>query len=288
MADVTITLTGANGDTITLGYGDFILESEVSGFGRPPVKVRIDENASDGGTFRYSRRSIREIDMPVMVSGVNRTEVESKLRRLARILDDSTGIGTTITVTYASGEVWFIEGHNVSGADTKFGENGVLTFARWLLVFQCPQPYWTRQAPVSYSVAAAASGRGLLSPNTMANMKVAAAQVLGNISVDNPGDVSAPPTYILNGPFDSVTIQNASGVGFVYNAPVIAGNSVTINTATGTVTDQAGANKYASLSAAPKFFNIPAGTSPVLMTAVNSTTATLLQLNFQPRKEVVF
>jgi len=287
MADVTISLTGANGDTVTLGYGDYILESEVSGFGRPPVKVRIDENASDGGTFRYSRRSIREIDMPVMVTGSTRADVESKLRRLAKILDNSSGAGTVITVTYSTGDVWFIEGHNVSGADTKFGENGAINFARWLLVFQCPNPFWTRQAPVSISVAASSSGRGLFSPNTMVYMKVAASQVLGNVSVDNPGDVASPPTYILTGPFDSVTITQG-GVGFTYNAAVTAGNTVTVNTQTGTVVDQSGVNKYASLSAAPKFFTIPSGTSQVSMTAVNTTTATLLQLNFQPRKEVVF
>lgn len=287
MVDVTISLTGANGDTITFDYDNYILEQGVAGFGKAPVKVRIDENASDGGTFRFSRRSIREIDLPVVVTGTDRADVEVKLRRLARILDDSTGTGTMITVTYKNGEVWQIEGHNVSGATGTYGENGLLTFQRWVLVFQCPQPYWVRQQAVSYSVSAASAGRGLFDPNSMVNMKVAASQVLGTVYIDNPGDVASQPVYVLNGPFDSATILQ-NGIGFSYEVPVASGKSVTINTVKGTVIDQDGVNKYANLSAAPKFFTIPTGSSQVSMTAINSTSATTLQLNFQPRKEVVF
>ena len=288
MVDVTISLTGANGDSITFDTMNYILEQGVSGFGRAPVKVRIDEAASDGGVFRFSKRGIREIDLPVMIVGTDRNDVETKSRRLARILDDSSGTGTIITVTYANGDSWFIEGHYVSGATSEGGENGLINFNRWVLVFQCPNPFWTRTIPVTYTVNNSGTGRGLYSPNTMVNMKVASSQILGTVSIDNTvSDVSVQPTYVLTGPFDSATITQ-NGVGFTYNAAVTAGNSVTVNTAAGTVVDQAGVNKYANLSTAPRFFQIPAGISQVSMTAVNSTTATMLQLNFQPRKEVVF
>jgi hypothetical protein len=69
---------------------------------------------------------------------------------------------------------------------------------------------------------------------------------------------------------------------------VTAGNTISVDTATGTVVDQAGVNKYASLGSAPKLFSVPAGTSAVSITATNTTSATGIQMNFQPRKEVVF
>ena len=53
MVDVTISLVGANGDSITLSdTGDFVLASGVTGFGIPATSVRIDESAGDGGLQR--------------------------------------------------------------------------------------------------------------------------------------------------------------------------------------------------------------------------------------------
>lgn len=286
MADITISLTGANGDTITINNDDFILENGVSGFGRPPVKVRIDESATAGGVWRFSRVGIREIDLPITITAPTRALLEAKLRRLAMILDDSAG-GVTITATYTNGDVWqILDAHYTGGAKTESGENSLATFARWVLIFQCPQPYWVRQQAISYTAQGTTSGRGLFAPNTMVNMKVASSQVLGNVLVQNPGDVPAMPKYVLTGPFDSATIQLGT-TGFTYNATVAAGSSIFIDTAAGTVLDGSGVNKYGSLSSAPKFFSIPAGSSTVSMTALNTTSASSLQLNFQPRKEVV-
>lgn len=287
MADVTVSITGANNDTIVFNNDDFILENGVAGFGRPPVKVRIDESATAGGVWRFSRVGIREIDMPVFITAPTRADLEFKLRRFAKILDDTNG-GVTIKVTYANGEVWqIVDAHYTGGAKTVSGEDSLATFARWVLNFQCPQPFWVRQQAISYTASGSATGRGLFSPNTMVNMKVAASQVLGSIAVDNSaGDVPSPPKFVLTGPLDSATFTY-NGTGFTYNAVIAAGSSVYIDTAAGTVVDGAGVNKYANLSTAPKFFNIPAGLSTVSMTAVNTTTATKLQMNFQPRKEVV-
>jgi hypothetical protein len=288
MTDITMTLTGANGDTITFDNVNYILESDVSGFGRPPIEMRIDESALDGGMFRFSRRGIREVDMPIYILGISRADVEAKMRRLSAILDDSSGTGTIIQANYANGDEWFLEGHYSKGAESQFGESGTLTFARWLLSFRCPNPYWTRLDAQSFSVTGGGtSGRGLFSPNTMANMKVAPSQVLGALSFTNAGDVPAPPTWIFTGPFDSVTVSSGSSQ-FVYNAAVTAGNTITVNCAKGTVIDQAGVNKYASLSAAPKLFSIQPGSTSVNISAVNTTSASQIQLNFQPRKEVVF
>jgi hypothetical protein len=288
MADITLSLTGANGDTVVFDNVNYLLENGASGFGRPPVSVRIDDSALDGGTFRFSRRGVREIDLPVYIFGGSRSDVETKLRRLARILDDSTGTGTVINAAYASGENWFTEGHYVNGAKTEFGENGTLTYCRWVLVFQCASPFWTRAESQSYSVGAASTaGRGLFSPNSMANMKITSSQVLGSVSVSNVGDVPALPKWIFTGPFDSVTVASGNS-SFSYNAVVTAGNTISVDTATGTVVDQAGVNKYASLGSAPKLFSVPAGTSAVSITATNTTSATGIQMNFQPRKEVVF
>jgi Phage tail protein len=293
--DITISLTGANGDTITFDNVNYILENGVSGFGRPPVKIRIDENATDGGTFRYSRRATREIDLPMYVLGTSRDDVEQKLRRLSELLDSSTG-PTVISATYASGQTWTITGYNIAGGSHVYGDNALQTFARLVLVFQCPQPFWSLSTAVSLSIGVAAtSGRGLFgSGNSLTAMKVTSGQVLGQLRIENPdGDVPSPATWVLTGPFDTATITNAAGVGFTVNAQTTSGNYITIDTNAGTVVDQSGTNKYSSLASAPKLFSIPPNSS---LASVNLTGATIYaptsvtraQLTFQPRKEVVF
>lgn len=286
MADITLSLTGANGDTITLGADDYILENAVNGLGRPPIVSRLDQSSADGGVFRFSRRGIREIDLPVLVVASDRASLEVKLRRLQRILDNSTGVGTTIRASYSTGESWSIVGHYVNGAESQSGDNGNSLFQRWVLVFQCPQPFWVRDQAITYIAATTASGRGLFNPNDLVNMKVAASQVLGAISVSNPGDVAAPPKFVITGPADSASFSLGS-LAFTYNARIDAGVTITIDTTAGTVVDDSGINKYANLSAAPKFFQVPAGASTINMNAVNATSATSLQMTFQPRKEVV-
>jgi phage-related protein len=205
---------------------------------------------------------------------------------LQRILDNSTGTGCTIRASYSNGDSWSIVGHYTKGAESITGDSGSTTFQRWLLVFQCPQPFWVRDQALTYSVATTATGRGFFNPNDMVNMKVAASQVLGAVSVQNPGDVASPPTFVITGPVTSATFSLGS-LGFTYNASITAGSTVTIDTIAGTVVDGSGANLYANLSTAPKFFQIPAGISTVNISAAGSTSATLVQMTFQPRKEVV-
>jgi hypothetical protein len=102
----------------------FILEKGLSGFGRPPVRLRMDVSASDGGVFRFSRRNMRDIDMPITVTGASREDVEFNLRRLQRVLDNSSGVGTVVTVTSPEGDSWSVTGFYVQGANTVWGEGG--------------------------------------------------------------------------------------------------------------------------------------------------------------------
>lgn len=295
MANYVVSLTGPNGDTITFDDSVYILERGLAGFGRPPMRLRTDLSASDGGVFRFQRRDMREIDMPITVSGVDRADVEANLRRLQRVLDNSSGTGTTLKVSNPEGGTWSIVGYFVSGANTVFGEDATQAFARWVIVLRCPNPFWTSSQVVNYSVSVAStSGRGLFNPNSLVNMKVTSSQVFGSITVDNPlGDVPSYPTWKLVGPFSSAAIT-LNGVGFTYTpaSPVTAGNFVIVNTEAATIVDQSAANAYSGLTTAPKFFQIPSGSSTISVLLTGSgggtpTSATTALLSFSPRKEVI-
>lgn len=283
-----VSITGTNGDTIEFGSDGFILETGLRGFGIPAPVLRIDKSASDGGVFRYSKRDIREIDFPIVVVADSSDELEANLRRLANIFKGAI----TLKVTYESGVAYELVCYYNGGAETTRGEDGSDLHARWVVILQAPQPFWTRSVPEQFSVTASAGGaRGLLSAATgfksLTRLLVKTSQALGSITVQNNGDVAAPVVWQIKGPTTSVAIT-LNGVGFTYSETTAIGDTITIDTEAGTVVNQNGTNKYAFLAAAPKLFSIPSGISTVSITATGSdTTNTKISGFYSPRFEVI-
>jgi len=285
MVNVSISLIGANGDTIQLGneQGDYILTTGVSGFGIPPTRVRIVESASNGGVWRNSKRGVRDIDLPIAIFGSDRQDVETKLRRLARLLQDQVA-ATKIRASYSDGTAYELNAHYVGGADVTYGNEANSTMAKWVIQMQAPQPFWESVEPFNYTLAMSA-GRGLLPQ--LSKMKLSGQFGFGSVTLTNPGDVSAFPVWVITGPVDSITITQ-NGVGFVYQDAVDAGETVTIDTFAGTVRNNLGQNKYGSLAPAPKLFAVGPGVQSVTIEAPGSTTATRISGNFKERREVLY
>jgi len=276
-------LTGANGDEITFDLTNYVLNPSLTGFGIPPTSVRIDESARDGGTYRYTRRAVRNIDMPVTVLGSSATDVETKVRRLARLTQDTLG-ATTLTALRDSGNLTMAL-HYVGGAELEYGgDTGGLQFARMLLSFQAPNPYWQSADTESFTVTTGDTGRGLLPELT--KLRVASSQAIGLINVNNTSDVPVFPSFEVVGPVDGLTITlNGSGWSFTEN--VTTGDIYTVDHAAGTVTGIGGVNRYDILSTAPKFFSFPPGNSSVLVIGTNSTADTTITCNYNLAFEVV-
>ena len=283
MVDIQISLIG-NDDEILLDHGgDYILTTGTIGFGIPPTEVRIEPSASDGGVFRFSRRDVRELDLPIVIFGHDRDNVEFNLRRLSAILRETP---FKVRATYDTGEKWDLEGIYIGGGETQYGSDAGKEYCRWVVQVQCPQPFWVSTSSISYTVGSGDAGRSLIP--WLAEMRVSSSQAIGAINVENPGDVDSYPVWTLNGPFDQATITNADGTqAFVYNAVVAAGAKIIVDTRDGTVKNGSNANMYQYLGTSPKLFSIPTGTSQVTVAATNTTSATSISLSFQPRKEIV-
>lgn len=288
-AELEVSLTGANGDTITFqNQGSFVLTTGLAGFDIPQTNLRIDGSASDGGIFKFASRSVRILDLPIVILGDNRADVEAKLRRLGAMTQNGSG-GTVIRVSYPTGETWELVGYYAGGAEgERGGESGGGNFTKWILTFHCPQPFWTRTTFETFTVRTGTTGRGLLETTSLSNLRVASAQAIGTLHVQSTGDVDSYPVWQLVGPMDSCTATRASdGASWAYTSAIAAGSTVTIDTFAGTVIDNTGANKYANLGASPKLFTVPSGISDITVVAPGSTSATQITLAYQPRKEVV-
>lgn len=283
MVDIQISLVGANGDTIALADdGDFVLASGVSGFGIPSTEVRIDDSAGDGGTWRHTKRGVRDLDLPIVVFGESRADVESKLRRLARLLQTTRG-ATRIVASYPDESSLFLEAHYVGGAETQFGEDAGLHFCRWAIQMKAPQPYWQTSNEFSFSVTEGSAGRGLLPELT--RLMVTSSQTLGVVEVDNEGDVKIQPRWTIRGPIkDFVASDGTQSFGF---AEVPNGAIYTVDTATGEAYDEAGENIYYLLSSAPKLFGLEPGVSNITVDGTETSQETVITCFYSPRYEVI-
>lgn len=293
MVDITLNLVGYNGDTIVLDGSDgFHLERGFRGAGLVPADVRVQDSAGDGSVWRSSRRQSRELDLPIVVTGTDREDVEQKLRRLAAVLSDRVA-PPKLQAVYSDGDGPFdLTVHYTAGGETTFGEDAASTFCRWPITLTAPDPYWVSQDSESSFLGSSPDIRGLLP--RLHNLPVKSSQVIGEFTVENRGDVDSFPVWTFRGPLDEVTVTSAAGQSFSYVDPIADGETITIDTFNATVVDQDGVNKYASLGASPKLFPLPAGVSTVNVEALGTVPAstgvagTLITCSYRPRREVIY
>lgn len=293
MVEISLNLIGSNGDTIRLDGSDgFVLERGFRGAGLVPADVRVQDSAGDGAVWRSSRRTSRELDLPILVAGSDREQVQGKLRRLAAVLSDRIQ-PPRLQAVYSDGEGPFdLVVHYTAGGETTFGEEAGATFCRWPITVTAPDPYWVSQDSESSFLGSSPDVRGLLP--RLHNLPVKSSQVIGEFTVENRGDVDSFPVWTFRGPIDEVTVTSAQGQSFSYVDAIGDGETITIDTLNATVVDQDGVNKYASLGASPKLFAIPAGVSTVNVEALGTVPAsagvagTLITCSYRPRREVIY
>lgn len=281
-------LTGANGDTVIFDHTNFVLTPAINGLGIPPVSVRIDPSSRDGGVFRNSRKNVRNIDLPVVVLGNSNLDVEAKLRRLSRLVQDQ--VGPTVLTAIRDDQNGnpnnlTMQVHYVGGAELSYGESsGGSEFARLVLSFQAPQPYWESETAESFTVSSGNTDRSLLPQLT--KLKLSSSQALGVIEVDNTSDVPVFPVYQINGPVTNLRVTDGLDAWEI-DGVIVEGDLLVVDTEAGTVTGIGGVNRYASLKPAPKLFPFQPGESTINVEGIDANINTLITCSYNLRFEVV-
>jgi hypothetical protein len=283
VVNVNFALIGANGDTIVFDQRNYVLNPDFIGFHIPPSQVRIEDSAGDGGVFRHAKRGIRNIDLPVTVLGSSRADVQAKLRRLARVTQHNAG-PLVIQAQYTDGKRLTLEAYYVGGGEGQWGEEAGEIWNRWVLQLRAPRPFWRSTTVQQFTVTGGGTGRGLLPQ--LSKLRVSSSQSLGTIQINNTGDVASFPTYRIIGPIQNLSISNGT-VGFSFAEPVLEGEVIFVNTETGEVTDQTGANRYSILSPAPKLFRIPTGESAIFIEGTDTGPSTRIDAFYSQKFEVV-
>lgn len=283
MVTVVYSLEGANGDSVVFDQADLVLNTGIGGFGIPPTSVRIEASAGDGGVWRHTKRLPRDVDLPITIFGDNRVDVESKLRRIGKILQDEQG-PSKLRATYSNSTSLYLELHYVGGAETTIDNNSAgQTWCRWVLSMRAPNPFWRSGIKEQFSISTGSTGRGLLP--LLTKMKVSSSSTLGVVTVVNAGDVNAFPVWQITGPADDLVIGNGTdSFGF---AKVFSGEVITVDTESGTVINADGENLYARLDDAPKLFSLPTGTTGLSVLGTDTDLDFNVKLTYSPRYEVI-
>jgi hypothetical protein len=284
MVDISYALRGSNGEQIVFNNTDYVLNPGFTGFGITATSVRIEPSAGVGGVFRHSRRGVRDVDLPVTVLGSDHEDVQSKLRRLARITQDARG-PMTFKATYGNGEQLFLNLHYTGGAESQWGEDSAgRTFCRWVLSAQAPQPFWESLSKQTLAITGGGTGRGLLPK--LSNLKVSSSQALGDVVITSDADVEVYPVWTIDGPVTDLTISDGSN-SFTVEGTVALGESIIIDTEAKTVVDENGDNVYFRLGPAPKLFSLQPGETNLEITGTSSDDNTSVVAEYALRYEVV-
>ena len=283
MVDVNYSLIGANSDTIDFDYSNYILNPDFLGFNIPPALVRIESSAGDGGVFRHAKRGVRNLDLAITILGNDRADVQVKLRRLAKMTQNKAG-PLKLRANYSDGVSLELQTYYTGGAEGQWGSEAGMIWCKWVLSLQAPAPYWTSLNSISYVIGEEPTGRGLLPQLT--KLKISSNNVLGSVIVNNLGDVPSFPKWTFMGPITNLLVSDGT---FSFSIPdtIEAGDTITVDTATGEVYDQDNVNSYAILGDAPKLFALPPGLSTVTITADSTDDATRVAFFYAPKFEVV-
>ncbi|WKU46739.1 phage tail family protein [Streptomyces sp. VNUA116] len=263
----------------TYGAG-FEATAGLTGLGLPAVNVQWLEGAGDGARHRGQRVLPRDIDMPLDIVGWDRQHLSELVSRLARALAGEC----LLVVVDADGVQWTTPVVRVGGGEVSLDGGG--TDIQTTITFRAPDPYFTASDISTQTVGGDRDAAPFLS--SLAALPLAASQAIGDVQMDNVGDVAAYPTWTVYGPGRDLSITSPDGKETLrWEGTLGPADRLIVDTRTGTVQDGKGVNRYADLAPAPRFWTVPPGTSTAHVSLLDTTADSRIECSWRPRKWMV-
>lgn len=280
----SVTWTDSRGRATTLTDWEqgWILQPGIRGFDLPQYAFYVDESPQiDGNALRGTRAQAREVMLPITFFDTTRATFRDRKRTFLRTLNPKLGLGT-ITATEADGSARTIQAYYVSGAEGDFGDDS--SGLRWQtlgLTFSCPSPYWIGASEhLEFRTAETGSFFPLLPLN------VTDSQVLGDATIDNPGDDTAQPIWTIHGPAGTATFTNTTtGKAFSLTAPLGAADTLVVDTRERQQTAVLNGtdNWWPNLTTDSVLWGLEEGVNDIAMTLTSTSLATVVEVDYQPR-----
>ncbi|MEU0787558.1 phage tail family protein [Streptomyces sp. NPDC006173] len=261
----------------------WLLQPGAKGLDMPGYAFTTDESPGiDGYQLRDVRAQGKEIILPVAFwANDSRQAYLARRRAFIKSLNPKRGVGT-IALTQPDGDIRTIGAYYVSGmeGDESLDASG----ERWCinaLTFGVPSPYWIG-ASAGETFKAGTSGTFL----PFLPLTVGDSQVLGAITVDNDGDDLAYPVWTITGPATAIHLVNhTTGQTLDLTRTITGADSIVIDTRERrqTAVLNGVTNCWPDLSSASELWALEEGVNSLELTVDGSTSATSVQLTYQPR-----
>ncbi|MGK0740440.1 hypothetical protein ACSHWG_00925 [Leucobacter sp. Z1108] len=231
-----------------------------TGFGAIPTVQRLRAGAGVGSIHTGTRIGTRTLAVKLAVLADSGEYVGYSVERLVEMLRTSP----KWVVSYPDGDEWELSFVYKSGLEGAFSEHW-LDLARYTIVCEAPQPYWSRRRPESFEARMVADV-AIPFLDDVAVLPVSGAEIIADMVLTNPGVADSPVSWVVSGPASGDTVIRIRGRGFTILGPLAAGERIFVDASkpgVPAVTDQTGASRYDLVGPAPKFPKLPKGDSLV-------------------------
>lgn len=268
MTNRTITLSNGALSVDLISSTGVRAQKGLSGTGLPGVQVQWLEGAGDGALYRGARVLPRELDIPVTVEAADEDALLALLEDLEVILAPENAPARLTVTRVVPGdpdpvdENWWVDVVRSEEMDWDWGRYSRAK-VRTRLRLTAGDPVWTRGTAV------------VVDPVTP-----------GTVEVVNPGKAPSWPTWVITGPATGFTLTSPSGDVLAWAGSLADLAEITVDARQGTVMEGA-TNRYAGLAAAPRFWQVPAGTTECTVALTGTGANTNVALSFAPRRRLI-
>lgn len=291
----TISLTDYNEPA---SGGRIIVMKGIQGFDAPTVDVFYDElTGLDGGLFRDTRATTREIFIPIVLWAKDRPSFLTLKRDLLARLSPIRGPGR-IRVTEGDNTSRYIDCFYTSGAEGAYTEDeGGFFWQKYGLIFRAMDPFWYDDVPVQINwTSEAADLKSFFGDGTEPFLGLRlnpSRSINGSTSITSVGDYEAWPTWTITGPVDGVSMEvsGASVGSFALNTSLASGEVLYVDTRPSRrrilKLDNppiiAGQNYWRALNPGDSFWSLRSGESQITINAGSVGPGTSISMNYRPR-----
>lgn len=254
-----------------------------AGWNATTYEIVTDPLPRGGENIRFIRSKPARIVWPLYIYGDSHLAYVQRLRAIKKAFTMTVHRRTagTLRVTRTEdGSAREIDCFYESGFEGEAGQ-GWLSSTDAITLF-APDGYWRDTTPVS-TVHSYIPGEDFLDPFPFVSDSLA----LGEVELDNPGDVDAWPTWTITGPMTAVTATNiTTGYEFSLLYTLSAGQQATITTFQPSVRGPSGENLSHNLTWPNSYlWWLAPGSNAVVLNVSGGDVGTSVELTFHPRYE---
>jgi phage-related protein len=264
---------------------DFIFSnSGATGFGIPSFGQSYFDGAGDGSVYRNTVVQKREITFPIFIQAKSRQSLIALIRKLEHTLNRRYA-----PATLAIGDIreanLFLKVTMSSFTDYQFGETtNDKTWLKCALTLTAGDPFYYSDDTVTIEpYGDLSSNWGLLSPFSLAELRLNPAESYKEQIVYNPGTEKAYPVWKIEGECTRFSIKNENGDELKWEGEINAGECLIVDTAEATIFDSNGTDRYEELKSVPRFFALDPGYSHLYFYASNGVWLSLVTGTFRKR-----